>query len=696
MPTADHPPLGHRYLVTSALPYANGPIHFGHIAGAYLPADIFVRFLRLKKIHVLYICGTDEYGAAITLAARREGVSPKQLTDKYHQVIRSLFDRMQIEFDNFSRTTWPTHSVMTQRIFLDLVKNGHVLEKGAQQHYCRHCAMFLPDRYIEGTCYICGHEKARGDECRACGSWIDALRLKDPSCVNCGNAGLEVRETRHWYLDLPELAPELKEWLAQKSWWKNNVLSFIHNMIEQGLEARPITRDLDWGVPVPLAGAEGKVLYVWFDAPIGYISSTIEWAEKQGSRDLWQDYWYNPDCRLVHFIGKDNIPFHTVVWPSVLMGQDQPFILPSDVPANEFYNLEGAKFNKSAGWYIDVEGFFTKYASDSIRYCIARNAPETNDSEFTWRDFQAKHNDELADIYGNLVARTLKFVHRYFAGRIPQAAAWQELDRATLAEMEAFPARVGELLAQYRVRDAAQEFMNLARLGNRFIDASEPWHTRQSDPARCATSLHLSCRLLAELAVLSSPFIPTTARRLWAQLGLPGSLQDQSWDGAARIAIPGDHPVGQAEILFDKIPDAQIQAEIDTLRGQGSTAVDTPPPAPVPEFKPTIDYAAFAALDMRVGVVREAESVPRSQKLLRLQVDLGREVRQVVAGIAEHYQPAELVGRQVVIVANLAPRKLMGLESQGMVLAGVAAGKLALVGLDPARPDAIAPGQPVQ
>lgn len=690
-----------RYLVTSALPYANGPIHFGHIAGAYLPADIFVRFLRLKKADVIYICGTDEYGAAITLNARKEGISPKELTDKYHRVIVGLFEKMQVEFDNFSRTTWPRHIENTQRIFLDLLKNGYVLEKTSQQQFCTHCNMFLPDRYIVGTCYNCGHEQARGDECPACGTWIDPLKLINPSCKMCGRAGLEVRETRHWYLDLPKLSPKLKEWLGEKTWWKKNVLNFIQNMIDQGLDARPITRDLDWGVPVPLEGAEGKVLYVWFDAPIGYLSSTMEWSERRGEPNLWQDYWYNSECRMVHFIGKDNIPFHTIVWPGVLMGQDQPLILPYDVPANEFYNLEGAKFNTSTGWYIDVEDFFSKYQSDSIRYCIARNAPENSDSEFAWRDFQAKHNGELADIYGNLAARTFKFIHRYFDGRIPAAAEPTALDRETLAKMAEFPERVGHLLLDYRVREAAQEFMNLARLGNRYIDSSEPWKTRKTDPEQCGSSLRIACRLLAELAVLSYPFIPQSGTALWRQLRLDGTPQDQSWDDAAEIELPQDHPIGEAEIMFNKLTDEQIEAEIEALKARSaaqtgaSTESHDAKSIEIPPIKATITYDEFAKLDMRVGEILAGENVPKSNKLLRLEIDLGCEKRQILAGIAQFYTPDQLVGRKVIVLANLAPRKLMGMESQGMLLAASLDSDLAALTIDNDRWATLPNGSPV-
>ncbi len=682
-----------RWLVTSALPYANGPIHFGHVAGAYLPADIFVRYLRMKGEDVAYICGTDEHGVAITLAAEKAGTKPREYVDRWHRHIKETFERLQISFDCFSRTTRIHHYAVSQRVFKEILANGYVHQRTEKQAYCPKCERFLADRYLEGTCPHCGARGSRGDECPKCGRWIDAKALVDPRCKICGSTP-EERESTHWFLDLPKLQPKLTRWLETKTHWRDNVKSFVKAFLAEGLKERPITRDLDWGVPVPLEGACNKVLYVWFDAPIGYISATMEWAEKIGEPDRWKDFWLDKGTKLVHFIGKDNIPFHTIVFPAVLMAQNTPYVLPHDVPANEFFNLEGHKFSTSNAWTIDFDEFLKKYPLDTLRYALAANAPESGDSEFTWSGFQKFVNSDLADTLGNLATRVLKFVQLYCEGRVPPLGSPGERARALLDAAAAAPAKVGESIAAYRMRKALGEAMDLARLANKFLDDEEPWTTRTTDPARCGQTLNATSQVLRTLAVLFTPFIPYSAERLWKMLGLDGRPADAPWDGAGERRIADGHPIGTPEALFAKIEDKAINAEVKALHDRAKAAGfdvssaktaaaakpepgakapadargDTASAGPKPGKAP-IEYDEFDRLDLRVGRILEAEPVPKADKLMKLVVDIGAERRQIIAGIRARYAPEELVGKLVVVLANLKAKKLRGFESQGMILA---------------------------
>lgn len=692
-----------KLLVTSALPYANGPIHFGHIAGAYLPADIFVRYQRLKGSDVVYICGTDEHGVAITINAERQGIKPQQLVDKYYKVIKQTFDYFDISFDNFSRTSLPEHYQISQQFFLELYNKGLIRKQASEQFYCNHDRMFLPDRYVLGVCPECGYENARGDECPSCGNWIETLQLGEPRCSICSNKP-EIRTTEHWFLQLQDLEQRLSDWLDGKPHWKSNVVAFIKGMIRDGLEPRPVTRDLTWGVPVPLDEAQDKVLYVWFDAPIGYISSTVEWAKKRGTPELWKSYWQDEQCRLIHFIGKDNIPFHTIVFPAMLMGQQEPYILPENVPANEFYNYEGRKFSTSDGWYIPLDKFFDKYGTDPVRFTIMANAPENKDSEFTWRDFQRRNNAELADSLGNFVNRTLTFAGKYFDGRVPPCGELDEQDRRMLANRAESVAQLGRLLENYSLRKAAHAFIELSREGNRYFDSKAPWKLRKEDMAACGTAINVCLQVTLTLASIARAIIPGSAGRIFRMLGSEQLSAELNWSEGGSALLPDGQQLGKAEVLFRKIDDSEIEAELAELHRMAEAAAGTaqrPEGGPVGEagtkdsvkdsmndsvkdsMKKQIEYGDFAKLDLRIGRVVSAEPKKGSKKLLKLQVDCGGETRQVLGGLAQHYTAEQLVGKQVVIVFNLKPRKMMGELSEGMLLAAEdAEGRLSLLTSD--------------
>jgi len=657
---------GEKYLVTSALPYANGPIHFGHIAGAYLPADVFVRYLRLKQQDVVYICGTDEHGVAITINAEKQGLSPQALVDKYHTVIKKTFDRFNIEFDNFSRTSLPVHRAISQQFFTKLLEQGFIKKQRDRQYYCEKDAMFLPDRYIVGRCPGCGYEKARGDECPSCGTWLNALEILQPACSICGSMP-EERETEHWFLQLQDLQPELEKWIDSRNHWKGNVLSFVRGMLKQGLHARPVTRDLSWGVPVPLDEAEGKTLYVWFDAPIGYISSTIEWAQKQGKPESWKKYWQAEDCRLVHFIGKDNIPFHTIVFPAMLMGQKSGYVLPDNVPANEFYKLEGRKFSTSEGWYIDLDDFFSKYSSDSVRFAVISNVPENRDTEFSWKDFQMRNNSALADSLGNFINRTLIFAGRYFDGRVPASDLLSEADEALMERRRLAPGEVGELVEGYHFRRAADAFIALSREGNRYFDEKAPWKSRKEDPADCATTIWVCLQLTLTLGQIARLFIPESAEKIFSMLGISELAAGLDWNAAGVHNLSEGHPLGKPEVLFRKIEDSEIEAELAALAARAESAA----PASARERigGAEIEYDDFLKLELRTGVVLEVERKKGSRKMLKLKVDVGGVPRQVMGALGQDYTPEDLIGKSVTVVCNLKPRKIMGELSEGMLLA---------------------------
>jgi methionyl-tRNA synthetase len=671
-----------KILVTSALPYANGPIHFGHIAGAYLPADIFVRYKKMTGADVIYICGSDDHGVAITISAEKAGVTPEEHVAKNHKIITDTFDRMNIRFDNFSGTGRKPHHEMSQTFFRRIHEQGYIDKRTTKQLFCTHDNMFLADRYVAGTCPYCGFEGARGDECPGCGKWLDPLEIKKPTCKVCGNPP-EVRETTNWYLLLDKLEPKLKEWIGTKGHWKENVLNFVQGWFTEGLHERAITRDMSWGIPVPLEEAEGKVLYVWFDAPIGYVSSTVEWAEAQGEPEKWRDYWCNPSTRLIHFIGKDNIPFHCIVFPSMIMAQNEAnedkFVLPENVPANEFYNLEGRQFSKSEGWYVDLDDFFEKYKVDSIRYTLCANMPEKKDSEFTWKEFQTRNNSDLADTYGNLANRVLRFTGKNFDGQIPECGPLDAEDSALLVKIKAAPKLVGDNLETFEYRRAIYEVMELAREGNRFFDKREPWATVKSDKALCGTTLHLCFHLLKSLAVISCPFIPDSAQKLWELIGCEGKVEDVDWSTAPAVAPISGSRFPEPEILFTKLEDKQIDGEVEKLKKWAEEAAASDAPREYAPVKETIEFPDFTKIDLRVATIVEAEPIKKSKKLLKLQVDLGFEKRQVVAGISPYFKPEELLGKRVVVVANLKPAKLMGVESNGMVLAVIEDGRATLL-----------------
>ena len=677
-----------RLLVTAALPYANGPIHIGHLAGAYLPADLFVRYQRLKGRDVAFICGSDEMGVAILMRAIREDRTPEDIIDTYHPQIRDNFDRFGMSFDYYGRTTSDTHRETTQDFFRVLDEKDVFNLKTEEQLYDPEAEMFLADRFVVGTCPVCGYEEAFGDQCEQCGSSLSPTELGNPRST-LTDATPELKETTHWYLPLEEMQPKLEAWIDAHPEWKNNVLGQIQSWFDDGLKDRAITRDVPWGVPVPAdvaerhgLDAEGKVIYVWFDAPIGYISATKEWAAEQGAPDRWKDYWQDEDTRLVHFIGKDNIVFHCLMFPGMLM-EHGDFVLPDNVPANEFLNLEGQKLSTSRGWAVWLHEFLDDFGDergpDLLRYALATTLPETKDADFSWEDFQRRVNGELADVLGNFVNRTLTFAHSTFDGEVPPLRDPLAADRAVLDALEEAPGAVGAAYEQYRTREAVFETMDLARTGNKYFNDTEPWHTRDSDPQACANTIHVSLQVCASLAILIEPILPDAARRLQDMLRLTGVRSSEpgaapadalGWDDAAEPLLEAGHQLGEPEILFDKIEDDTIEAQIEKLRERAAEqdSNTTDPDMDYDDLKENIDFETFTEMDLRVGTVIAADPVPDADKLLRLEVDLGFEERQILAGVAEQMEPDELVGTQVVVVANMAPKEMFGLQSEGMVL----------------------------
>ena len=661
-----------RLLVTSALPYANGHIHLGHLAGCYIPSDIFVRYQRLQRRDVLHVCGSDEHGVAITISAEKEKTTPKAIVDKYHTANKSAFEKFGIHFDNYSRTSLPIHHETSKEFFLDLLEKGFLVPKEQDQFFDPEANMFLPDRYVEGICPNCSYDKARGDQCDNCGKYYDQLDLKEPKSLITGKTPV-VKRTKHWYFTLGAFQQKLEAFIeAHAPHWKDNVLQQTRSWLKEGLQDRAVTRDLAWGIPVPVDGAEGKVIYVWFDAVLGYISATKEWAIAQGTPDRWKEYWCDPATRYVAFLGKDNIVFHTIVFPAELMAKGG-YILPDNVPANEFLNLEGGKFSKSRNNAIYVKDILERYPADILRYTMATILPETKDADFTWKDFQGKNNNELADIYGNFINRTATFAAKNFANIVPALGELNERDREVLAFVKEAPQRIGALIESFKFRDAAMEMMNVARAANKYFNDSEPWKSLKSDPVRCGTTIHISLNIVRSLAVLFSPVIPFSSEKVWTMLGLPGTAGAQEWNSAGEPSLPTGHALGTAAILFTKIEDTTIEQELERL---------APPPAPAPAaasqyapLKPQITYDDFAKVDLRTAKIIAAEPVPKSKKLLRLQIDLGFEQRQIVAGIAEKVTPEQIIGKTIIVVANLATAKLMGVESNGMLLATAADGE---------------------
>ncbi|MBK9291801.1 MAG: methionine--tRNA ligase [Bacteroidetes bacterium] len=653
-----------RYTVTSALPYANGPIHIGHLAGVYVPADIYVRYLRLKGEEVLFIGGSDEHGVPITIKARQQGVSPQEVVDKYHNIIKASFEEFGISFDVYSRTSAPIHHQTAADFFSRLYEKGVFIEQSSQQYFDEEAGQFLADRYITGTCPHCSFEKAYGDQCERCGTSLSPLDLINPRSALSGNAPV-LKETKHWYLPLDKAEPWLREWILEghKDDWKTNVYGQCKSWIDQGLQPRAVTRDLDWGVKVPLPGTEGKVLYVWFDAPIGYISATREWAQTQGKD--WEPWWKNDDTKLVHFIGKDNIVFHCIIFPFMLRSEGS-FILPDNVPANEFLNLENDKISTSRNWAVWLHEYLNDFPGkqDVLRYVLTANAPETKDSDFTWKDFQARNNSELLAIYGNFVNRTLVLTQKYFGGTVPQPQALSDTDKELLAAIRNTAANIGQSIENYRFREALNELMNLARAGNKYLTDNEPWKLIKTDAGRVQTILYVSLQVVAGLMLLSEPFLPFSAQKLSGMIRLKLS----KWqDAEAAELLPAGHVLGEPGYLFEKIEDAAIEAQVNKLLETRKANEQKTAPAVKPQKEP-ISYDDFARMDIRTAVIEHAESVPKAKKLLKLTVNTGIDRRIIVSGIAEHYKPEEIIGKKVVMLVNMAPREIRGILSQGMIL----------------------------
>ncbi|MEI7660596.1 MAG: methionine--tRNA ligase [Bacteroidota bacterium] len=654
-------PVYKRYTVTSALPYANGPIHIGHLAGVYVPADIYVRFLRMNDEDVIFIGGSDEHGVPITIKALQQGVSPQDIVDRYHGIIKKSFEDFGISFDIYSRTSNKVHHETASAFFRKMYEAGQFIEKVSEQYYDEATGQFLADRYITGTCPHCGFEKAYGDQCEKCGTTLNATDLIEPKSVLSGNQPV-LRETRHWFLPLDQYEPWLREWILEghKDDWKINVYGQCKSWIDQGLQPRAVTRDLDWGVKVPVEGAEGKVLYVWFDAPIGYISATRELTPE------WEKYWKDPETKLVHFIGKDNIVFHCIIFP-VMLKAEGTYILPENVPANEFLNLEGEKISTSRNWAVWLHEYLEDFPGkqDVLRYVLTSAAPETKDNDFTWKDFQTRNNSELVAIIGNFVNRTIVLTHKYFEGRVPEVAGYNTNDQATLDEMGQFPGRIAASIGNYRFREALAEMMNLARLGNKYLTENEPWKVFPSDPVRVATVLNLSLQICAQLSIVAEPFLPFSAAKIRHTLNL-GSFK---WEDAALLNwLPAGHPINQPELLFEKIDDAAIEAQVQKLLKTREANEAILAKAPVKPGKEAIGFEDFSKMDIRTGTILEAEKVAKTDKLLKLKIDTGLDQRTVVSGIAKFFNPEDIIGRKVCILVNLAPRKLKGIESQGMIL----------------------------
>jgi methionyl-tRNA synthetase len=675
-----------KYLVTSALPYANGKLHIGHVAGAYLPADIFVRFLKLNHEDVIYICGTDEHGTPISIQADAEGVHPQVIVDRYHGLIKEAFDGINIEFDNFSGTARPPHYKISQEFFLNLYAKQHVHPKDTLQFYCEHDQRFLADRYVEGTCPNCGATGARGDQCDACGQIYDTTTLKEPKCKICGNTPI-IKSTRHWFLHLDGFTDQMKEWLSHKDYWKENVRNFMLNLLEQGLVERSITRDIKWGIPVPLEEAKDKVLYVWFDAPIGYISSTVEWAEKIGQPERWKDYWLDPETQLIHFIGKDNIIFHALIWPAVLMGQDKSYVLPHDIPANEFMNLEGQKISTSRNWAIWVDEFVKEFDGDYLRYYLANNAPESKDSDFSWKDFQNKINNELNNTLGNLAHRVFAFSQKNFGG-IVKPVVLSAAGQAVLTEAKDLCAQIRQGYKEYQVRRNTKLIMDIARLGNKFFDESKPWHEIKENRVAAEETIYVCTCLLRMITVVMFPIIPKSMLKLRQMLGL-GAISH--WDECLENC-QDTLTLNEVSQLFTKIEDEVIETQLAKLFQAGQQQAKTEEnPEKIEPIKPEITYEDFAKLDIRIARVLEAEAVQGTDKLLKLKISLGDSERELVAGVALSYKPEELVGKNVVILANLQPRKIRGIVSNGMILCAQNDGKLSILLPERETP----PGSPV-
>ena len=661
-----------RYLVTSALPYANGPVHIGHLAGVYIPSDIYTRYLRLRGRDVVSVCGSDEHGVPITIKARKEGVSPQEIVDRYHRIIKESFERFGISFDIYSRTSSATHAKTASDFFRKLYDEGKFIEKSSMQYYDEEAKTFLADRYIVGTCPKCGNDRAYGDQCEKCGSTLSPEELVEPHSAVSGSVPV-MRETKHWYLPLDQYETFLREWILDgHKEWKTNVYGQCKSWLDVGLQPRAVSRDLDWGIPVPVEGAEGKVLYVWFDAPIGYISATKDFTPD------WEKYWKSGDTRMVHFIGKDNIVFHCIVFPSMLRAHGG-YILPENVPSNEFLNLEGDKISTSRNWAVWLHEYLDEFPGkeDVLRYVLCANAPETKDNDFTWKDFQARNNNELVAVLGNFVNRALVLTKKYYDGIVPPCGALTDYDRETIAEMAAIKESLENNIEHYHFREALKDAMNVARIGNKYLADTEPWKVVKSDPERVKTILNIALQITANTAIAIEPFMPFSAAKIVEML----TVNKFAWDSlGATDLIAAGHCIGKPALLFEKIEDDVIQHQLDKLEATKAANLAAEASQHVEQQKETISFDAFQKMDIRVSTILAAEKVAKTKKLLKLTVDTGIDRREIVSGIAEHFAPEELIGRQVLVLVNLEPRELKGILSRGMILmAEDAGGKLRLL-----------------
>ena len=674
-----------RYTITAALPYTNGPIHIGHLAGVYVPADIYSRYLRAQKKDVAFICGSDEHGVAISIRAKKEGVSPKEIIDKYDGMIRKSFDQLGISFDNYSRTSAPIHHETASDIFSKMQAAGQFVEEVTEQLYDPEAKQYLADRFVTGTCPKCNHTEAYGDQCEQCGSSLNATELINPKSTLSGAEPI-LKETKHWFLPLDQYEDFMKEWVIEghKDDWKPNVYGQVKSWVDEGLRPRAVTRDLDWGIPVPVEGADGKVLYVWFDAPIGYISSTKEWAAK--NKKDWEPYWKDKGTSLVHFIGKDNIVFHCIIFPCILKAAGD-YILPENVPANEFLNLEGNKISTSKNWAVWLHEYLEEFPGqeDVLRYVLTANAPETKDNDFTWKDFQARNNNELVAIFGNFINRVSVLTQKYYDGSVPARKNQTPEDKEALDKMKAFPAVIGESIERFRFREASQELMNLARLGNKYLADQEPWKLIKVDPERVETIMNIALQIAATLATVSEPFLPHSAQKLRAILNITNPTEWNAIATTENLLVAG-HLIGSQELLFAKVEDSNIQAQLDKLEATKKNNADAD--FELTPVKENISFEQFNAMDLRTGTVIEAEKIKKTKKLLKLKVDLGFESRTIVSGIAASYTPEEMVGKKVTVLANLGSRTIKGVESQGMLLMTENKdGKLIVIGPEDASMD---------
>lgn len=649
-----------RILVTAALPYANGPIHLGHLAGAYLTPDFYTRYKRLSNSDIVFICGSDEHGVPITIAAEKEGVKPQDIVDRYHEMNKEVFEQFGISFDYYGRTSSKVHHETAQEFFTNLNDKGYFKKKTEEQLFDSKANMFLPDRYVKGTCPNCSYTEAYGDQCENCGTSLSPTELIDPVSALSGEKP-ELKKTEHWYMPLGDTQEKLEKWLDTRQNWKPNVMGQVKSWLNDGLADRAATRDLSWGVPVPLEDAEGKVLYVWFDAPIGYISATKEWADKKGTPDAWKDYWQDENTELYHFIGKDNIVFHCIMFPTILM-EHGGYVMPENVPANEFLNLEGKKLSTSRGWAVWLHEYLEDFSPDLLRYALGTTLPESKDSDFSWKDFQARVNNELAAVLGNFAFRALSFTQKFANGKIPELIDPKQIDLDALKSIAVQKEKVTIAFESFKFKEAISEMMNLARVGNKYFTETEPWKTRNSDPQACDNSLHVSLQICAALSVLMEPILPDSMKKLRTQLGYDKNV---SWESINNTMLESGSEIKPGEVLFTKVEDEEIENQIKRLEER---AAANDPTSKFTPLKDNIGFEDFMKLDIRAGEILEAEKIEKSDKLLKLKVDIGIEVRTIVSGIAKHVDMDKIVGQKVSVVANLAPKKLMGIESAGMIL----------------------------